>query len=359
MELEYKPDFECAKSHWEAFWAKEALDRPLVCVTSPMDGMRREPYFNAPADSMRTCLTGEYEPYLKKFDAWARSTYFGGEAIPHFEVTLGPDQFAGFLGGKIIAPPEHLTTWVAPCVQDWQDFPVVLHDEPGSYLDRIVDYIRYATRYSEGKFLIDMLDLHSNIDAMSALRGPQGLCFDLMDRPDEIERVLSEVRRIYPMIHDAVFRAGDMECRGSIGWAPTYAKGRFAVVQCDFSCMISPEQARRFVVPAIAEEAAYLDHCVYHYDGKEALGHLDDILAIPEIDVIQWVPGDGNPRSIEWMDLLHRMQKAGKGLWIYDWTIDEIGTRFKELRPEGLVFQVIADSQSQADHLLAELKRKM
>jgi succinate dehydrogenase flavin-adding protein (antitoxin of CptAB toxin-antitoxin module) len=57
----------------------------------------------------------------------------------------------------------------------------------------------------------------------------------------------------------------------------------------------------------------FLDHCVYHYDGKGALGHLDDILAIPDIDVIQWVPGDGNPRSIEWMDLLHKIQAAGKG----------------------------------------------
>jgi 5-methyltetrahydrofolate--homocysteine methyltransferase len=121
--------------------------------------------------------------------------------------------------------------------------------------------------------------------------------------------------------------------------------------------MISPRMARKFVIPAVAEEAAYLDHCVYHYDGKEALGHLDDILAIDDIDVIQWVPGDGNPRSVEWMDLLKKIQASGKGLWIYDWTIDEIKQFYKELRPEGLLFQVGARTRAEADDLVEWLRK--
>ena len=156
------------------------------------------------------------------------------------------------------------------------------------------------------------------------------------------------------------YKAGNMEKTGSIGWAPTYAhKGKFAVIQCDFSCLISPQQVREFVIPAVEEEAAFLDYSVYHYDGKDALGHLDDILAIKDIDVIQWVPGDGQPRSIEWMELLKKIQKAGKGLWIYDWTCEEILQNFKELKPEGLVFSVGASSEDEAKRLVENVARKM
>ena len=102
-----------------------------------------------------------------------------------------------------------------------------------------------------------------------------------------------------------------------------------------------------------------MDNAAYHYDGKEALVHLDDILAIKGIDAIQWVPSDGQPRSVEWMDLLRRIQAAGKGLWIYDWTADEIKTRFKELKPEGLVFYVGVESEGEGHELIEYVRKHM
>lgn len=359
MELLYKPDFERARVYWNAFWEKEVLDRPLVCVQSPKRGKDRSGFTNTSSESLRIAMSGEYQSCLERLDSFMAGTFYGGEAIPNFEVTLGPDQFASFLGAKIIAPAGHQTTWVNACVDDWGDFPIELHREKGAGFERLMEYMRYAANFGQGRFLIGMLDLHGGMDALSALRGPQNLCLDLMDCPEEVETALAQVRRIYPAVFEEAYKAGDMEARGSVGWAPTYSEGRFAVLQCDFSCMMSPEQARRFVIPQLAEEAAYLDHCVYHYDGKEALGHLDDILSLEDIDVIQWVPGEGNPRSIEWMDLLHRIQRAGKGLWIYDWTLEEIRSRFRELRPEGLVFSIDTASQDDAESLLEHLTRHM
>jgi 5-methyltetrahydrofolate--homocysteine methyltransferase len=120
--------------------------------------------------------------------------------------------------------------------------------------------------------------------------------------------------------------------------------------------MISPEMCRRFVVPALEYEASCLKHNVYHYDGVGALTHLDDILAIKSIDAIQWVPGAGQPRTIEWMDLLKKIQKAGKGLWLYDWSPDEIKARFKELDPSLLYFSTGAKTPREADELIAYVK---
>lgn len=357
----YKPDLEEAKKYWKAFWNKEVLDRPLVCVTSPKKGMEQEYKYHGVTESqiLVSAKKGDFKTPLESYDKFCKATYFGGEALPYFSLSFGPDTYAGFLGGDIIAPEGHATTWVNPSVHSGDQYDIRLNTEKDSLFNLFLENHKYAAEYAKDKFLISMADLHGNIDALSALRGPQDLCFDLMDYPDEVEEAVKKVADTYQTIYESIYKAGDMENRGTIGWAPTYCDGKFAIVQCDFSCMISKELGERYVIPYIEKEAAYLDHCVYHYDGKEALTHVDNILGIKDIDVIQWVPGDGNPRSIEWMDLLRKIQNAGKGLWIYDWTADEIKKHFKELKQEGLVFSLSVATQDEADELLEYLKNNM
>ena len=79
---------------------------------------------------------------------------------------------------------------------------------------------------------------------------------------------------------------------------------------------------------------------------------MDDILAFKKIDAIQWVPGDGQPKTFEWMDLLHKIQAAGKGLYLYDWTVDDIKQHYHELKPEGVLFNLTLDTPQQADELI-------
>ena len=113
------------------------------------------------------------------------------------------------------------------------------------------------------------------------------------------------------------------------------------------------------MLPALEEEVSLLDRASYHFDGKEALQHLDGILGIEGIDVIQWVPGAGQPRSIHWMELLKKIQSAGKGLWIFDWTAEEIKAHFKELRPEKLLFSLESATEDEAEQLLEYLTKHM
>lgn len=351
LELQYKQDFERTRKYWRAFWEKEIIDRPLVCVIAPKKDavpVSKPPYMDGWA--------GDYSSALQRFERWAGATYFGGEALPCFEPCFGPDQFSAFLGAELIMSPEKATSWVQPFVMNWGDVNISLINSRKYNLESMKQYMKFAAQYAEDKFLISMLDLHADLDCLSAISGPEKLCMDLLDCPDEVERVLNIVRTLYYPIYEEIFEAGNMKKYGSMGWAPTYCDGKFAVLQCDFACMISPDLARRFVIPAIREEASYLDHSVYHIDGKEALVHLNEILNIPQIDVIQWVPGAGQPRTVEWMDLLKKIQSAGKGIWLYDWTITEIKLHHRELQPNGLVYQVEAASQQEAEELIEWLK---
>ena len=350
----YNDNFERTKKYAEAFWSKELIDRPYVCVTSPKKGCRlpTEGVFASPATAFEACVSGNYRPILDTAEEIARNTFYGGEALPDFQVQLGPDQYAGFLGAKIAPVPGSDTTWANPIVEDWDEFPVALDKSEDGYFRKAERFIQYVAKNYADKFLIDMFDLHGNMDALSALRGPQDLCYDLIDCPESVLATRQKVDDTYAEVYNMIFNAGKMAQRGTIGWSPVYCAGRSAVIQCDYICMISPAQGKQFVLPAIEREAAFLDRCIYHYDGKEALVHLDNILAIRDIDCIQWVPGAGNPRSIEWMDLLKKTQKAGKSLWIFDWTAEEIKRHFRELEPNKVAFSLSVDSQDEAEELL-------
>ena len=38
MQLKYKPNFSETQTYFDAFWQKEVIDRPVVCVTAPKKG---------------------------------------------------------------------------------------------------------------------------------------------------------------------------------------------------------------------------------------------------------------------------------------------------------------------------------
>lgn len=94
MELKYKPDFEEAKRYWRAFWDKEIIDRPYVIITSPKNGLIQSPHPPYMAGS-----DGNYKEALEMYESWASTIYFGAEAIPFFEISLGPDEIAASLQG--------------------------------------------------------------------------------------------------------------------------------------------------------------------------------------------------------------------------------------------------------------------
>jgi hypothetical protein len=359
MYLEYKPDFAEARVAWQHYWAKEAWQRPLVvaeAATAPL-AWEDNPYCLRYARAMR----GEYGEILTRIDRWLASRRFLAESIPFYPPDHGPDQFAAFLGAPLIDDadsPE--TNWVEPIVTDWETaLPLRLNEQSPTWQSTLA-FSRALAEHARGRYVVGTCDLHSNADALSALRSPQQLCLDFYDTPELVARAMREVRALYQPIYNRIYEAsGNTRETGSCGWAPFWCEGKFATIQCDFICLVSPEIAREYIIPALAEEAAFLDHCVYHYDGPGALPHLDDILAIPEIDVIQWVSGDGQPPMWQWLDVLQRCQRAGKGLQISGLTIDEAKVLNSELDPAGLVYCIGGESAENIEAFTRWLERAM
>jgi len=335
MQLEFKPDFEQARQRWDAFWRGEVIDRPCLNIVAPKEGV--EP---SPRPGQLAGLQMGYREAAEAFEAYAATQVFMAEAIPHFRPGFGPDQFAGFLGAELeFSRDSGDTNWPIPFVENWEDcMPLEIKEDNPTWL-AVQEFHRIAYEVSQGKFLISQMDIHSNMDALLAIRGSERLCMDLIERPEMIDRAMRQVRPFFAYAYDRIFELGHMDEWGSLGWTPFYSRGKFATTQCDFICMISPEMGRRFAIPALVEEAAHLDNCVYHFDGPEALPHLDSICGIEDIDVIQWVQGAGNGSHVDWIDLLQDIQSRGKGLQV-NGTPDQVKVLHRELRPEKVLYIV-------------------
>jgi hypothetical protein len=350
--LKYKPDFEAAQERWDAFWRMEIIDRPTLFIRAPKDGVEPAPPLPNLAE-----LTMSFDEVARRAEACIANTYWCAEAIPYHFASFGPDQFAAFIGGELDnSRVEFGTNWAKPFVEGWNEvLPLTLKEDAPIWRNAL-ELCRTLARAGEGKFLVSVFDLHSNADLLSAVRCPERLCLDMVDAPDLIGRAMASARALYAPVFSKLAEASNQPATGYCGWLPFYSRSPYATIQCDFLALIGPEHARRFVLPALEEEAAYLDHSALHYDGPGALVHCDDILAIPNIDVIQWVPGAGAPPLIEWMDLLKKIQKAGKGLHILC-SAEESKIFHRELRPEGMLYEVPVGSEKEADELVEWFRR--
>ncbi len=343
MALALKPDFAQALRHWEAFWNRQIIDRPCIVIRAPKDGAKK-----VPGPVYMEGRDGNFDAAISRLIEWAETIYLGGDAIPCYTPSFGPDQFSAFLGAQLLwSKDSQGTSWAVPFVRDWEKALPFRLEPDNPWWKKMLAFVRRLADATKGKMVISHLDLHSHMDCLSAIRGPQRILMDLVDIPDTIDRAMQSVRQLFRPIYDGIFEAADMANRGTTGWIPAYHFGKTNTIQCDFICMISPAMFRRWVLPAIEEETQFLDHCVYHYDGPGALAHLDDILSLKRLDTIQWVPGAGNKPLLQWMDLLQKIQAAGKSLHVYC-TPAEVRIAHKSLRPEAVFYDCWAKTEQEA-----------
>jgi len=347
--LAFKPDLEEAARRWEAFYAGEIIDRPVVCVTAPREGYDREAA-SAPVFRYRDNVFGAMDRVLDRALLRGEATFWGGEAIPSFYPSLGPDEFAVFTGAELRWRDESSdTNWSVPYVEDWeQALPLRIQDDHPLWQRSLAFYRRCAERLA-GKMLAAVPDLHSNMDLLAAIRGPERLCQDLLDQPEMIDRAMDDSRALFRRWWDAFTLAGRMD---DLGYCQTfYAMEGAATLQCDFSCMISPAMFRRWVLPALEEEAEIVVHALYHWDGPGAVAHTADLLKSKGLHTLSYVPGAGRGDHTDYLDLLKRVQAGGKAVQVWG-TPEQMKTLHRELRPEKTFYCTTTDTQAEAERLL-------
>ena len=128
---------------------------------------------------------------------------------------------------------------------------------------------------------------------------------------------------------------------------PSY--GKMHIPSCDFAAMISTRHFEEFCLPVLVNEVKPMTHNVFHVDGRGVAKHLDRILAVPEINAIQWVQGMGADTPImQWLPLIDRIRAAGKSV-VVDLQLTELDEFIESTNPEGLLLCIAADEGIQPD----------
>lgn len=350
-------DLEAVKKNWRAFWNHEFIGRPFVLVTAPKNGVKQEKFDESYVRKLELARKGDFSTPVNEFVINAKATMHYGESLPHYKADLCPDQYAAFYGAEIEGRQGEYTTWVKGTVGEELADLDLRFDRNNEFFKMVEKSVRTAAEIADGNFIVHVPDYHSNLDTLSALLSPQNLCYELMDNPELLQEKLDQINGDFDQIYNIFYEAGNMKKTGTLSWLNAYCEDKMSVIQCDFSCMMSPAQAREFVMPSIEKELDSIDHAIYHYDGKMALGHFDDIMAIKRLDCIQWTPGAGQKPTYEWMDLLKKVQAGGKSVWLRDWSPEQI-LADTELDPALTAFVLRVNSEAEAEDFMEKLEKK-
>ena len=313
-------DWQAVRHNADKWWRLE-LGRPLMQIR-----VRNDKKLPAPAlplyDFMSFYdLDVPSEKIIDRYDHKLSTTRYLGDAFPQFWPNFGPGVIATTLGAQLQNGVE--TVWFHPAEEtDISDLRLVLNHQD-IWFERILDISRAAKQRWQGQVQIGMTDIGGNLDIVSTFRPGEKLLFDLVDSPDQVERLLWQA-------HDAwwtYFRTcKDLLMPDNPGyscWTPLFSDTPYYMLQCDFAYMIGPAMFERFVLPELESTARSLDHAFYHLDGTGQLPHLDMLLQTQTICGIQWVPGDGKTPVEAWPEVYQRILDAGKLTQIFSAQTDK------------------------------------
>jgi hypothetical protein len=348
----------CARN--EAFWRNELERGPLLWITVPQAKPGTPPSEPATEDALWT----DVEYVLAKAEHDLSRTYFAGDSLPVFNPWLGPDQFAAWLGAELQLKPREFTSWVRPFIEDANSYPRFRLDPSNRWWSLYLELVRGSAERGKGKWITTYPDLHTGIDGLAAMRGPEQLMFDMLESPGIVHRAMAQMTELWKTIVDLVTGIVLPAGQGTSNWTMGWSEQRFVCIgQNDFSCLISPQMFDAFCLEDTAECTNHVDRTIYHLDGEGAVKHLPRILQIERIDCVQWIQGAGRPLPSNWIDMLKSIQAAGKSVQLlyagaHGGDADfqrELEILCKTLDPRRLFVFIEARSIAEADSLVGSV----
>ncbi|HBE04726.1 MAG: hypothetical protein A2096_13025 [Spirochaetes bacterium GWF1_41_5] len=307
MKLKLKDDFEIAKQSWDNFWKGEN-HMPAMNIKVPKNKERKlsrpNPYLFA---------HGNIEALIDKVIEWAESFHYLYNAVPAYEVSFCADHFSALLGADIKYNDEKMQTgWIEPIINDWDHIKIEFN-KGNRWWERTVYVAEKLRKECSSSLIIFPTQLQGGLDCLAALRNPNNLLIDLIERPDTVKEALKDINRAISEVRKAIDELFDIQNTGTVTRHGMYSTGRMDIPQCDFSSMISEEMFNKFEIPCLQYEVNELQNAEYHLDGPDTIRHLDSLTNVKGLSVIQWQPGAGEAANRDWMDLYKKIDKLGFG----------------------------------------------
>ncbi|HZK70411.1 MAG TPA: trimethylamine corrinoid protein 2 [Clostridia bacterium] len=328
------------------YWNKENHDRPIMSIHAPKAEVKI-PDIKVPDNIWDRWLDIDY--ILKSHRAYFETTYFGGEAFPAIEPNLGPDILGAIVGCELEF--SDTTSWARHFVEDWNKVPDLKLNSDNKWWKKIKEITEAAVNDANGDYLVGVTDLHAGTDGLVSMRGPENVCLDIIDYPNQIKKFNLSLLEVFKDVYNGLYSIITKKQQGVTNWMGIWHPEKWYVTSSDFSCLVSESDFEEFIIPELMEEINFLDASIYHLDGPGALRHLDRLLKIEKLKGIQWVYGAGQPTARYWIDILKKIQDAGKLIHISIEPSD-FKPLCEALKPEGVNFVCNCTSESEAKDMI-------
>lgn len=308
-------------------WWRGELDRPLIRV-HVTDFYPPSHTAKAPVLSQATCHDFSWTPeeIIDAEDSRLSTFEFLGDAYPVMDFSsFGPGVLAAFCGATLDNSRGQI--WFLPCESDIARLHVK-YDPDNIWSRRIKDIYRAGLKRWKGNVIMTRPDLGGIMDILASMIGAENLIYALVDEPEEVKRVQSEIQAAWYEAYDdftQVLKPQGVftDWNGILSREPSY------IPQCDFSYMLGPDMFREFVLETLRLDTVRLPNTIYHLDGIGALKHLDALLELDNLKAIQWVYGVDQPGPKAWIDVYRKILDSGKQIMIID---DALNNGFREIR---------------------------
>ncbi|MCM8789288.1 MAG: hypothetical protein NC907_05815, partial [Candidatus Omnitrophica bacterium] len=255
------------------------------------------------------------EWYLKNLEYRFSKTAYFGEALPSDSVMAG---YTISYGANIRFSSE--TVWIESINNlDIEDESVFELKWDCFEMRRFLDFYRKFVQAGSGRFLIGQPAILPGNDLLSMIMGSEKFLITLVDKPHAMKSAIMKLAKNWVTIAKKLTEIYTRYQDGyGVCWLALWCPYPIISTQSDISCMLSKEMFEEFIVPEIEMVGKEYGWIVYHLDGPGALHHLERLCKIPEIKMIQWVPGAASTYSVErWLPLYKKIQDSGKMVMAY------------------------------------------
>ncbi|MEM7624162.1 MAG: hypothetical protein AAF333_00890 [Planctomycetota bacterium] len=345
--LEFCPSAPDIMRRHEAWWARDAIDRPLLIISADRNPARPL--------TRRLDLLDTPETWLREKTLDLKQTYFTGDALPNIRVDFGPTALSGMLGGRVEVTSD--SVWTHPSIEgDWPDASYWALDEDSIWWKRLRQLTALAAECAAGKFLVMAPDLGGTADTLAGLRDSQRMCFDIMEQPQYIVEALETTFPLWQRVFETFYAITRRYQAGTMHWVQLWSDRPYVVPTCDFNTLIGPKTFREIFVPDLVRLGRAAGRMVFHLDGPEATRHVEALLEIPELDAIQFTIGAAAPSALPWIPMFRRIQASDKSL-LAVCPYDEVVKVCQSLDPRGLAIWTVAPTPAEADSLVVDFLR--
>jgi hypothetical protein len=336
---------------WNKWW-QGALGRPVFHVELAYGSRQYMPKFPCyPAETPIGKIAAEHKKHLE-------TLRFAADGYPRVWMDFGPGCLATMVGGSGSAEGTD-TVWFGP--GSFKDKPLeeysLRFDPDSEWARKIADTINTFADALGNNVILGTTDIGGVLDVIASLRDPQTLLLDLYDNPDEVKRLVAEEGRAFRDCYTFFDNVLSRHQNARSCWGALLSTGTNYMLQSDFAYMISPEMFKEFVAPELARQSEFIEHPCYHLDGAGQIPHVPYLAATPNLQCIQWVPGDGMPPQCEWPELLEQIEAANLKFQLFG-SVDTVRKSLRMLKkPENahvLIWENSPQMMPKIEALLAE-----